>query len=236
MTRKSRWSQEEIDFVMENEGKLSYEEIGEKIGRTSGAVKTKLEKLDKEVNGEKFQNGDTNKKSFNLKEWIRSHRWETGIIIVLVIFAIQTFQNTQTSEKIEKVDEKTESINESISRIDDYLSENFTRVNTMPVDNEIRELAENALKQAKKDYDRGISYLALGRCPEALEQLKRVTNLNPKNEDAWFFRAQAHYCLGEYQEVINSCNNVSNKSPNYIVCLDGVGMSLLSLKGVENAM
>jgi tetratricopeptide (TPR) repeat protein len=64
-------------------------------------------------------------------------------------------------------------------------------------------------------YERGFVYSQLEKYKEAIADLNKALEIDPKISSAFSFRGQAHFELGNYQQAINDYNKAIELKPQY---------------------
>lgn len=62
--------------------------------------------------------------------------------------------------------------------------------------------------------NKAIALKNLGRNDEAIDYYKEAISLNPTDDEIWFNRANCHFILESWNDVITCCNKVVELNPN----------------------
>ncbi len=83
--------------------------------------------------------------------------------------------------------------------------------------------------------NRGIAYLNLDEQDNAIKDLSKAIEIDPKSATAYHSRGLAHYQAGEYKESVDDFLMSSDLSPNNPVTYYNLGMAYLKSGDKENA-
>ena len=78
-------------------------------------------------------------------------------------------------------------------------------------------------RRARKHLRKGYDHYKANRLKEALEKLGQAIESDPKNHEAYFWRARTYIRLGQFDNAIEDLNQVVELNPRYTAAYDNLG-------------
>jgi len=85
-------------------------------------------------------------------------------------------------------------------------------------------------------YERGFVYSQLEKYKEAIADLNKALEIDPKISSAFSFRGQAHFELGNYQQAINDYNKAIELNPKSAWAYYNRGLAYVNLGNYQQAI
>src|SRR5271157_4504806 len=96
-------------------------------------------------------------------------------------------------------------------------------------ENQLLNLANNALKIATSNYEKGLSLMVLGRYDEALKAYDKAIEVNPHLVAAWYHKGYALDDLGKHEEALKAYDKAIEINPHLAEAWYHKGNSLYRL-------